>query len=197
MVCRGPTGTLPPITKLDYSPQLMYIGLVSLVVPSERKYETPIQFSFSATYVAMMWDGLASYNDTAKPVLQAAAVPRQPPAARTNTNINTVICYITLHAAEALLPAAIPAIRQLLVTLGLNPDDTSTDTGTPVGVANTVAKAWAAYAAGDGMNRGGAVGHKFNRRNFSDYTAYVPVNDAYTLRSPTKWQPLLETDDIG
>jgi hypothetical protein len=51
----------------------------------------------------------------------------------------------------------------------------------------------------DGLNRDGSAEHTFNRANYSDYgpELFIPSNDAFSLRNPTKWQPLLETNELG
>jgi hypothetical protein len=43
------------------------------------------------------WDALAPFNDTAKTILPAAALPRQPAPARTNANMNTVWMFTLLR----------------------------------------------------------------------------------------------------
>jgi hypothetical protein len=50
----------------------------------------------------------------------------------------------------------------------------------------------------DGMNQlGNEGGALFNRRPYEDYTDYQPVNTAYTLSHPSRWQPLLITSGNG
>lgn len=182
---------------INSPPQLVLLELLGTWTPEERKLETPIQFSVSRLFVSALWDSIASYNDTAKPMLDAAAVPRQPVAARTNANMNTALCFALLRVNEAVLPSAVPAIQALMTRLKLNPGDTSTDTSTGVGVGNTVGKAWVQYASTDGMNKDGNMDHKYNRQAYSDYTGYIPENDADRLTNLTKWQPLMETNGFG
>jgi hypothetical protein len=51
----------------------------------------------------------------------------------------------------------------------------------------------------DSLNRDGSALHTFSRANYSDYgpNLFIPANDALTLRNPSKWQPLLETNELG
>jgi hypothetical protein len=37
------------------------------------------------------------------------------------------------------------------------------------------------------------VSRTYNRQRYADYTGYQPVNTAYELRDPSRWQPLVET----
>ena len=42
------------------------------------------------------------------------------------------------------------------------------------------------------MNQlGDEGGRQYNRRPYEDYTGYKPVNTAYKLSDPSRWQPLL------
>ena len=53
-------------------------------------------------------------------------------------------------------------------------------------------------ARADGMNQlGDEGGTVFNRRAYEDYTNYEPVNTAYALSHPSRWQPLLITPGNG
>eukprot|EP00775_Hariotina_reticulata_P007995 gene7995-8193_t len=65
-------------------------------------------------------------------------------------------------------------------------------------IGNTVADAWIQDALKDGLNYNGLASGKYNAKNYSDYgPAFIPANDAYKLRKITKWQPLMETNDLG
>ena len=73
--------------------------------------------------------------------------------------------------------------------LGLDPDDDSEDEDTPVGIGNLAGKALIAGRRNDGMNQEGFVDRVLRPKAFRDYTGYVPVNTAYELKDPTRWQP--------
>lgn len=120
--------------------------LTTHVVPEERKLETPIQFAFVHLMHSSWWDALASFNDTAKPILEAATLPRQSPAKRTIANMNTVLCYTLLRVSEWFLPGAVPGIRSSMVLFQLNPDVVTMDTNTMPGIGNHVADVWIKYA---------------------------------------------------
>jgi hypothetical protein len=81
---------------------------------------------------------LVPFNNTAKPILAAAQLPRQPASARTNRNMNTVACYGLLQLIRWSLPSAVPKFTRLMDSLKLDPDAT---TGM-AGIGNTVADAW-------------------------------------------------------
>ncbi len=78
-----------------------------------------------------------------------------------------------------------------MTAFGLDPDDDSRDPATPVGIGNTAGTAVVAAHHDDGMNPRGDRGRTYHPRPYADYTGYVPVNTAYALTDPTRWQPAL------
>ncbi len=137
------------------------------------------------------FDAIAPYHPTA--VGMYSRIPRRP-ASESVTNRNKNIA--ALHAMYQVLKGVIPErvnFRKLLEYVGLNPDDESSDLTTPVGIGNTAGKAIVKYAQTDGMNMLGYIGRKYNPIPFRDYTNYRPVNSAFELVNPSRWQPLLGT----
>ncbi|WP_327309903.1 hypothetical protein OG730_42835 (plasmid) [Streptomyces sp. NBC_01298] len=143
--------------------------------------------------VAMLsvFDALAPYHETA--VGLYSRIPRRPSSeSATNRNMNIATIYAQLGIWKRMLPNDIGAIRQMMVAFGLNPDDTSEDLSSPIGIGNVAAKtAWAALSH-DGMNAlGNEGGREYNQQPWADYTGYVPVNTPYKLSNPSRWQPQL------
>ena len=78
----------------------------------------------------------------------------------------------------------------MLTSVGLDPDDASEDKTTPIGIGNLAGKAVVAFREHDGMNQlGDHGGRMYNLQPYADYTGFEPVNTAYDLRDPSKWQP--------
>lgn len=75
----------------------------------------------------------------------------------------------------------------------------SQDLRTASGIGNYAGAAYIKklHSAEDGWNTFGDVDHKANRQPYTDYTNYTPVNDAYTIKNPLKWQPLMESNGLG
>ncbi|WP_242909807.1 DUF6851 domain-containing protein [Actinomadura terrae] len=136
------------------------------------------------------FDAVAPYHPTAVGII--TRIPRRP-SSESNTNRNKNIA--ALHASWQLLKGVVPersGFRSLLLFVGLNPDDESLDPTTPVGIGNLAGKGAVAYGRNDGMNMlGYDGGRKYNPRPFADYTGYEPVNTAYELINPSRWQPKL------
>ena len=86
----------------------------------------------------------------------------------------------------------------MLVRAGLDPDDDSGDPATAVGIGNTAGAAAVTGRENDGMNLLGRLpGPRFNAHPYRDYTGYRPVNTAFRLINPSRWQPDVQVQGIG
>ena len=73
--------------------------------------------------------------------------------------------------------------------MGLDPDDDNAMPNNPIGIGNLAAAGVIAARKDDGFNEKGFVGRELRPKPFRDYTNYVPVNTAYELKDPSRWQP--------
>jgi hypothetical protein len=136
------------------------------------------------------FDALAPYHPTAVGVYSRFG--RRPASeSATNRNMNIAGLHASYQATKSLLPERLPATRALLTAIGLDPDDESEDPTTPVGIGNLAGKAVVAAGERDGMNQLGDLGRTYNGRPYEDYTGYRPVNTAFRLVNPSRWQPQL------
>ena len=149
------------------------------------------------TLVTNSWyDATAPYHPTAVGVY--SHLGRMDPAEATTENINTALLYASYRLLNALLPEFSDNWTQMMLDAGLDPTDTSTDTTTAVGLGNVAGAAVAEGRAHDGMNQlGNEGGRDFNPMPYMDYTGYKPVNTAYRLRNPSKWQPDIQRQGMG
>jgi len=150
------------------------------------------------TIITNGWfDAIAPYHPTAVGVY--SNLGRRPANESTdNENINIAAIYASYHAFNSLFPARREQWRQWMIDLGLDPDDTSEDLTTPVGIGNVAGKAVVAARENDGMNQLGNMGGQiYHRRAYADYTDYAPQNSAYALTNPSRWQPNIVSDRTG
>ncbi|MFD0319235.1 DUF6851 domain-containing protein [Streptomyces flavalbus] len=143
------------------------------------------------TTMLAAFDALAPYHPTAVGVY--SRIPRRPASeSATNRNLNIAALYAQLGIWKRLLPRNVAGLKQLMVALGLDPEDTSENLTSPVGIGNVAAKnTWNALK-NDGMNvLGYEGGRKYNPRPWADYTGYEPVNTPFKLNNPSRWQPQL------
>lgn len=152
---------------------------------------------WSSHLVQTSWfDAIAPYHPTA--VGLYSRIPRRPASeAATNRNKNIAALHAMYQVLKGVVPErttgqnGVPNFRDLLLAIGLNPDDESVDPTSPVGIGNLAGKGVVKSAQQDGMNLLGYEGRKYNPMPFRDYTGYRPVNTAYELTNPSRWQPQL------
>lgn len=150
------------------------------------------------TLMETAWfDAIAPYHPTA--VGMYSDLGRRPASeGATNRNRNIAILYATQTVLDNLLPQNSAGWREMLSSVGLNPDDRQENTHSAVGLGNLAGKAAIANRLHDGMNQlGDEGGRKYNRQPYADYLGYRPVNTATELRNPSRWQPNLVTKGNG
>lgn len=142
------------------------------------------------------FDAAAPYHPTAVGVY--SRIPNRPASESVdNENINIATVYASFHVLKALLPHRTNEWRQILINAGLDPDDTSTDLSTPVGIGNVAGAAVVEGRKNDGMNQTGTINQDIHPQPYADYTGYEPVNTAYELKNPSKWQPDVQRKGLG
>ncbi len=126
-------------------------------------------------------------------------IPHRPESeALTNRNMNIALLYASYRVFNRLLPKYQQTWRGMLSGVGLDPDDNSTDLTTAVGIGNVAGEAVADGRERDGMNQtGDADGRSYNPEPYKDTTGYRPVNTAYKLINPSRWQPDLQRQGMG
>lgn len=149
------------------------------------------------TLITNAWfDAAAPYHPTAVGVY--TRLGRQPPPA-TNEAVNIAVLYASHRVLNSLLPNRAAEWDALLLGVGLDPDDPATaDPGTPHGIGTLAGRGVVDGRLHDGMNqRGDADGRRYGLTPYADYTGYRPVNTAYKLRHPARWQPALQRRGMG
>lgn len=148
------------------------------------------------TLITNSWyDATAPYHPTAVGVY--SDLGRRPESEATTENINIALLHASFHVLNSLLPEFSDNWRQMLIDVGLNPDDNSTDLTTPVGLGNVGGMGVVEGRQNDGMNQLGNEDRTFNPMPYMDYTRYAPRNTAYRLRNPSKWQPDIQRQGMG
>jgi hypothetical protein len=134
-----------------------------------------------------MYDAWSAYDGRAIRT-RPGAPPRRPESERTLHNKRIAISYAAYRALVDLFPSQKEALfDRLLLDLGLDPADGSTDPTLAVGIGNLAAAAVVAFRHSDGSNQ---LGDMNGGAPYSDYTGYRPVNTPDTLVDPARWQPL-------
>src|SRR5215472_12603481 len=97
-----------------------------------------------------IYDAWAAYDQNAVGTRLGGSL-RQPPAERTLPNIQQAISCAAYRAACDLFPGSVSSVFDpLMLTLGYDPRDLSTDTSAPTGVGNVAAQAVLDFRHRDG-----------------------------------------------
>ena len=149
---------------------------------------------------AAMWDAFWPYQPTgwgaAQPLFHKETPDLSPlsdadRSAAQEEAISYAVFRVASHRyADAFNSEAILfALRDLMETLGYDPDFTETEGDSPAAVGNRIGNAIIAAGMLDGSNEA---------NKYADTTGYSPVNDplvygtsGVTLNDPNRWQPLL------
>jgi hypothetical protein len=149
-----------------------------------------------------IYDAWAPYDPVAHGT-QLRDQLRRPSSEQTLTNKNIATSYAAYRVLVDLFPSEKPIFDNLMVTLGYDPNNASTDTTTPIGIGNVTAQALLDFRHNDGSNQLGNLAPGA----YSDYTGYQPVNapldvfDPNSIRTtvidPSRWQPLIVSNGQG
>jgi hypothetical protein len=143
------------------------------------------------------FDAWAAYEERAVGT-RLGALLRRPPNERSLANKKIAISYAAYRAAVDLFPGSTSTVFDpLMQSLGLDPQDKSTDLETPAGIGNVAAAAVLEFRHGDGSNQLGG---------YTDYTGFKSPNDPMDIRlpfdprsvhDPNAWQQLRYVDKYG
>lgn len=162
---------LYPIIVMDVSPSLGDATLINRI---------------NMVVALGMMDAAAPYHETA--IGMYTRIPRLPESERSDRNINVAMLHAAYQTLLGLLPRREMVWRDMLSDHGLDPDDESSDLSSPVGIGNIAGRGALQGRLRDGMNQEG---------NYQDNTGYMPVNSAYVLHDPSRWQPGLRLQGTG
>lgn len=171
--------------------------VVRTVLQSISGGDASLILYLTSTTVTAWFDAIAPYS--ARTVGVFSHIPRRPAEEGAhNRHRNIALMHASYHTLSATQPRYIPIWRKMLTDVGLNPDEQSTDLTTAVGIGNFAGKAVAVGRAHDGFNRDGDKdGRTYKREPYTDYTGYAPVNSAFELVDPSRWQPKVVTNGNG
>jgi hypothetical protein len=139
-----------------------------------------------------LFDAISPYEPSAVGIF--SNLGRRPAAERTTRNMNIAVLYSAFTSLNVVLPEYKSMWLDMMQAAGVDPGTTAEDPTTPSGIGILAAKNALRALQHDGTNRDGDEGgRKYNQQPYADYTGYQPVNTAYKLRDPSRWQPNIIT----
>lgn len=169
---------------------------VPAIFAAVKPGDAPLVLRFTTMLTNAWFDATAPYHPTAVGIY--SRIEHRPPGERTNRNINVAILYASYRTLNSLFPGFTENWRYMISSNGLDPDYIGEDLINPDGIGNFAAKAMLAVREHDGMNQLGTEGGRiYNLQPYADYTGYTPVNSAYELNDPSRWQPNILISPFG
>jgi hypothetical protein len=172
------------------------ISLVCTANDTERFRPRP---TVTSRILALTWvsvfDAWSRFDARATPVY-LTSVERRPSSEQTSRNKEIAISYAAYRTMLEYYFSDSTLLREKMIAFGLDPDDTSLDPNTPVGIGNLAAKAVIEARLTDGSNQDGSVPNSDGTR-YADYTGYSPVNSVDDLKNLSRWQPKYFSDGKG
>jgi hypothetical protein len=159
--------------------------------------DAPLVLRTTTLLTNAAFDAIAPYHASALGVY--SRLPRRPASeGLTDRQRNVAILYASLPVLDSLYPAERARWRAMLAAAGVDPAVQSSDLNTPQGLGRAAGLAVVAARETDGMNQLGNAGDRqFNRVPYADSTGYRPVNTAYELTDPSRWQPAVTSRGNG
>lgn len=172
-------------------------AVIPALVQTTALNDAPIVLRHTTLITNAWFDAIAPYHPTAVGVY--SRLGRRPSAeAETNRQKNIAMFYASYRVLNSLMPRFASNWREMMQSVGLDPDDSTENNSSPVGIGNKAGRAVVAARERDGMNQLGDEGNKkYERRPYEDYTGYAPVNTPYHLGDPSRWQPIMTTPGNG
>lgn len=168
-----------------------------LILQTLKPSDASLILRLTALHTNAWFDAIAPYHPTAVGVY--SRLGRRPASEGvTNRHRNIAMMYASYRILLSLFPQYEQEWRDMVASVGLDPDNNSRNRTTPVGIGNRAGNAVVAARLHDGMNQlGDEGGRRYNRQPYADYLGYEPVNTAYELRDPSRWQPNVEDNGDG
>lgn len=172
------------------------IALMATANDTERFRPRP---TVSSRFLGLIWtavfDAWSRYDITAEPVYLKNAV-RRPSADRSLKNKEEAISYAAYRTMIHYYFSDSVFLTAKMKEFGFDPSNQSLDPTTPAGIGNLAAKTVIEGRRNDGSNELGNI-QGSNGNAYADYTAYMPVNTADTMKDLIRWQPKFFADGKG
>ncbi|PKD19008.1 haloperoxidase [Salegentibacter salinarum] len=172
------------------------LALVATAKDTDRFKPRPtISSRFLGLIFTAVFDAWSRYDEKAVPVYMHD-IERRPLDEQNLSNKQIAISYAAFRAMNEYYFTDEAIFREFMVELGLDPDDTSLDSTTPVGIGNLAAKAVIEARYNDGANQYGEE-EGSNGEAYYDYMGYEPVNSADENIDLNRWQSKYFSDGKG
>ena len=206
-------------------PQSIFFGfLLPTIDEASEQFETPIQFRESVFRHIIMYNVMAAYENTPLDFWGREDISSSRKICQPNTTDTDAVDYLELHRKLAIIygyyiplyhffqgvEGTVELAQELAQEFGIDNDNLNLcindasqcdDLSTPWGLAYVISEEALLFSQNDGWNGDGSYDREYNKIPFSDFRdenrRYLPVNNPWILKFEDKWQPLLESDNLG
>jgi hypothetical protein len=192
----------PPPAAFDFDNgnapiEVVIPAVIPVIFGNVAPGDATIVLRFTTMLTNAWFDATAPYHPTAVGVY--SRLGRRPASeSETNADMNVAILYASYHTLNSLAPQHAADWDNMMLGLGLDPNDDHEGTEDAVGIGNAAAKAMLQVRENDGFNQlGNEGGRTYNLQPYADYTGYAPVNTAYEVNDPSRWQPSITPNRYG
>jgi TAT (twin-arginine translocation) pathway signal sequence len=204
---RGPALVAPrPMESRTADSVVLRWNSAALQGVRDSKLGPPMVARALAIVHTSVYDAWAPYDNHATGTRLGDAL-RRPDREHTQANKEIAISFAAYRAAVDLFPGdRVSVFDPLMRSLGLDPNDTTTDVSTPAGIGNVAARAVLEWRHRDGANQLGDEPGGLPGVAYSDYTGYASTNapmdirvafDPTAVHDPNRWQQLRYVDATG
>lgn len=152
----------------------------------------------TSRFLGLIWtavfDAWSRYDEHATPVY--LQLERRPVNEQTLKNKEAAISYAAYRTMMEYYFSDSVMLRQKMMEFGYDPDDSSMDPTSPIGIGNLAAQSVITARMHDGSNQIGDM-EGSDGTPYSDYTAYTPVNSADKINDLKRWAPKYFSDGKG
>ncbi|MEM9927172.1 MAG: vanadium-dependent haloperoxidase [Cyanobacteria bacterium P01_D01_bin.50] len=179
------------VTVDDSSPtvSVMWDRAVQEAVIESRVGPTVASRAYGILHTAM-FDAWSAYDPKAMST-QLGDDLQQAASENTEENKTEAMSYAAHQVLEELFPGQVEIFDDLMVELGFDPDNNTTDTNTAAGIGNVMASELLEFRRQDGSNQLGDDPNGTAGVPYSDTTGYQPVNTATEMVDIERWTPEL------
>ncbi|GHO86610.1 vanadium-dependent haloperoxidase [Dictyobacter formicarum] len=177
--------TLPAVNSM-YSAQVALLWNEALLqaIRTSKPTVTIVARALAIVHTCM-YDAWSAYNLQASSTCCSTRL-RRPEHEHTQANKEEAISYAAYWALQDLFPEQELQFRTLMCRLGYSTLNQASNTSTPAGIGNLMARMVLDFRHHDGSNQLGDM----QPGAYADYTSYQPVNTPDQISDPNSWQPL-------
>ncbi|WP_143437904.1 vanadium-dependent haloperoxidase, partial [Hydrocoleum sp. CS-953] len=176
------------VTVNDPSPSIsvLWDRAVQQAVINSRVGPTVASRAYSMVHTAI-YDAWAAYDPLAVGT-QLGDDLQRPESENTEANKAEAMSFSAYRVLTDLFPEEVEIFNDVMETLGLDPNNTTTDTTTPAGIGNVSGQALLAFRHNDGSNQEGNDPNG-DGTPYSDISGYQPQNPAGDPIDIEFWTP--------